>query len=136
MARWIRYLWAAPTTSLGLPFVVVAGLTGGGARIVTGVVEVHGGGVGWLLRRAPIAGGAAALTLGHVVLGVDRDALQRTRAHERVHVRQCERWGPLFLPAYGLASLIAWWRGGSAYADNRFEREAYACSDPRLSGPP
>ena len=61
----------------------------------------------------------------HVVLGLDGPTLDRTRAHERVHVRQCERWGPLFLPAYGLASLLAWWRGHDAYRENRFEREAY-----------
>ena len=42
-----------------------------------------------------------------------------------VHVRQCERWGPLFLPAYGVASLVAWARGKRPYLDNRFEREAY-----------
>ena len=65
------------------------------------------------------------MTLGHVVLGRSLGALDDTRAHERVHVRQCERWGPLFLPAYGLASLAAALRGRNAYLDNRFEREAY-----------
>ena len=65
------------------------------------------------------------MTLGHVVLGRDREALEWSRAHERVHVRQCERWGPFFLPAYGVASLIAMSRGERAYRDNAFEREAY-----------
>ncbi len=65
------------------------------------------------------------MTLGHVVLGLNPSTLEATRAHERVHVRQCERWGPFFLPAYGLASLLAAVRGGDAYRDNRFEREAY-----------
>jgi hypothetical protein len=65
------------------------------------------------------------MTLGHVVLGLNQKALADTRAHERVHVRQCERWGPLFLPAYGLASAVAWARGQDAYRENRFEREAY-----------
>ena len=40
-------------------------------------------------------------------------------------MRQCERWGPLFLPAYLLASLAVYLRGGRAYRDNPFEREAY-----------
>ena len=46
--------------------------------------------------------------------------------HERIHVRQCERWGPLFLPAYLLASAFIALRGGNPYLDNPFEREAYA----------
>ena len=37
------------------------------------------------------------------------------RAHERVHVRQCETWGPLFVPAYLTASLWAVWRGRNFY---------------------
>ena len=65
------------------------------------------------------------MTLGHVVLGRNRDALSRTRAHERVHVEQCERWGPFFLPAYLIASAWVWIRGGNFYLDNPFEREAY-----------
>jgi hypothetical protein len=31
----------------------------------------------------------------------------QTRQHEHIHVRQCERWGPFFLPAYGVASVLA-----------------------------
>ena len=64
-----------------------------------------------------------ALTLGHVVLCIDEvdEVLLR---HELVHVRQYERWGPLMVPAYALASLRAWWRGLDAYWDNSFEREA------------
>ena len=65
------------------------------------------------------------MTLGHVVLGRDLHCLESTRAHERIHVRQVERWGPLFLPAYALASLMAFSRGGHPYHDNVFEREAY-----------
>jgi hypothetical protein len=40
-------------------------------------------------------------------------------------VRQAEKWGPLFFPAYGVASLIAIARGRHFYRDNVFEREAY-----------
>jgi hypothetical protein len=61
----------------------------------------------------------------HIVVGCDIHCLERTRRHERVHVRQVERWGPLFIPAYFTASLIARLRGGDAYLDNCFEREAY-----------
>ncbi len=121
-----RYLWASPTTAIGLPFVALAVLTGGGVAVHTGVIEAHGGAVRWLLRHATLLkGGAAAMTLGHVVLGVDADALDSTRTHERVHVRQVERWGPLFLPAYLLASFALFLGRRDAYFDNPFEREAY-----------
>jgi hypothetical protein len=66
------------------------------------------------------------MTLGHVVLGRDVELLDVTRAHERVHVRQCERWGPLFVPVYLLSSLTVWLKGGRPYEDNFLEREAFA----------
>ena len=52
--------------------------------------------------------------------------LEWTRRHERAHVDQYERWGPLFLPAYLMSSLTAFCRGQDYYFDNRFEREARA----------
>ena len=67
----------------------------------------------------------AALTLGHVVLAVDAACLQQWRNHERVHVRQFERWGPLMGPAYVLESVWQGLRGRRPYRDNRFERAAY-----------
>jgi hypothetical protein len=48
------------------------------------------------------------------------------RRHERVHVAQYERLGPLFFIAYGASSLGAWCRNGCPYRDNRFEQEAFA----------
>jgi hypothetical protein len=64
-----------------------------------------------------------AITLGHVVLSVDEldDAVLD---HELAHVRQYERWGILLWPAYLAASVWAKVRGGSAYWDNHFERQA------------
>jgi hypothetical protein len=47
-----------------------------------------------------------------------------------VHVRQYETWGPLFLPAYLMASLIAALRGRHFYFDNAFEVEAYRAEPP------
>ena len=122
------YLWSAPTSALGLAFLPFLRLTGGHYQIVDGVLELHGGLVRTFLRDYTLLPhGALAMTIGHVVLGLDRDTLQRSRAHERIHVRQCERWGPFFIPAYLLAS--AWIavnpRGRDPYRDNPFEREAY-----------
>ncbi len=125
--RAVRYLWSLPTTAAGLVFFMLAIFTGGKSRVVDGVLEVWGGAVTLFLERCTLLeGGAGAMTLGHVVLGRTERLLNLTRSHERVHVRQCERWGPLFLPAYAIASLIALARGKRAYEDNCFEREAYA----------
>ena len=124
--RLLRYLWAFPTTLVGLLFVPLALVSGGRGKVVNGVLELHGGLVSFFLRRCTLLrGGASAMTLGHVVLGRDEELLELTRPHERVHVRQCERWGPFFLPAYGIASVVALLRGGNVYRDNAFEREAY-----------
>jgi uncharacterized protein (DUF2062 family) len=67
----------------------------------------------------------AALTQGHVVVARDAQSLEATRAHERVHVRQSEIWGPLFVPAYLAASVMAILRGRHFYFDNAFEVEAF-----------
>ncbi len=125
--RWPLYLWALPTTSLGLAFLVVGSAYGRmGTQVVDGVLELHGGLIEAFLRKGTrLPGGASAMTLGHVVLGRDGESLHRTRAHERVHVRQCERWGPLFVPAYLLASLVMYLNGSDAYLHNPFEREAF-----------
>ncbi|MGD1276088.1 MAG: hypothetical protein ABR964_02545 [Tepidisphaeraceae bacterium] len=129
--RGVIYLWALPTTALGLVMTLLTLLTGGRARIVDGVLEVWGGASTFVLRWIAglvLTGGASAMTLGHVVLGRNRQLLDATRAHERVHVRQCQRWGPFFVPVYLLASLAAWLRGGRPYEDNFLEREAWAGS--------
>lgn len=132
----LRYAWAFfPNTLVGLLLALLTRLTGGEVRAAGGLLEAHGGAAAWLLRHAvPLPRGAAAITFGHVVLAIDALALAATRPHERVHVRQCERWGPLFLPAYAVAGLCAWVRGRDPYRDNRFEREAYAgeASHPAL----
>jgi hypothetical protein len=131
----LRYVWAWPTSILGLAFLYPTIITGGRVRVVNGVLEIHGGIATWFLEKCTLLpGGASAMTLGHVVLGRDQWALDWTREHERVHVRQCERWGPLFLPAYGISSAVAVLRGKSAYLDNRFEREAYACEHQEGKG--
>jgi hypothetical protein len=109
-------------------------LPNGRFAVVDGVLEVHGPLLRWALRRlVPIPGGAAAIALGHVVLGRDRAALESTRSHERVHVRQCERWGPFFIPAYLTASAWAIVRGCDPYFDNAFEREAFAADESPLT---
>lgn len=88
-----------------------------------GCLEFYGGLVSWALARTPIS--AAAMTLGHTILGRDALALELARAHEHVHVRQYALWGPLFLPAYLGCAAVLWLGGRHPYWDNPFEREAY-----------
>lgn len=122
--RILRYLWAFPNTALGVLLVPCAWFGAGGLRVVDGVIEIHGPAIAWILRWVPIDGGAAAITLGHIVAACDERVLAETRAHERVHVRQCERWGPAFIPAYLCGSLMAFLSGTGAYEGNYFERQA------------
>lgn len=65
-----------------------------------------------------------ALVLGECILAWQDDELAQMQVHELVHVAQYRRWGVFFLPAYAAASLHAGLRGGRAYRDNAFEREA------------
>ena len=125
VAVWLAYLWAAPTTVLGLLASLLA-WPRGRICLVDGVIEARGPLLAWVLRHlVPLPGGAAAITLGHVVLGRDQPTLDQTRGHERVHVRQYERWGPFLVPAYLVASLWVAVRGGHPYLDNPFERQAF-----------
>ncbi len=124
LIRLAAYGWAAPNTCLG---ILIGGLLGGRFRIVGGVIEVQGPRLAWVLDHLWVP--AAALTLGHCVLGQSLDALARTRPHERIHVRQYERWGPLFLPAYLGMSAWLYATGRDGYRDNPFETEAFSC-DP------
>jgi hypothetical protein len=121
----LRLVWALPWTLLGLAVGLAALLTGGGGRRVGRVLEFHGGILQRLLRRVPIAGGAAAMTLGHCVIARTQADLDRSRRHELVHVAQYERWGPLFVPAYLASSAWLWFRGRDPYLDNPFEIEAF-----------
>jgi hypothetical protein len=127
--RWYQpllWLWASPTTLLGLLPAPIVLCQGGTIRIVRRVVEIEGGIVTRFLQRGlPWVGGGAAMTLGHVVWGRNLQSLSEARDHEHVHVRQYERWGPFFVPAYLLASLLVKLRGKHPYWDNPFEREAY-----------
>ena len=132
--RLLRYLWAAPYTVLGLLLGALAVLFGATIRRHHGVIEVFGGGIGARIAQLPPSLGFSAMTLGHAILAVDRSALTELRFHEHVHVRQYERWGPLFLPAYLLSSLVQLLRGRNPYRENHFERQAYAAVDARRRG--
>lgn len=122
----LAVLWASPGSLLGLGVGLIGLATGGCWRRRGSTIEFWGGAVTGFLENVPLMpGGALAMTLGHVILGVSEAALDVTRAHELVHVRQYERWGPLFLPAYLGCSTWLWLRRRDPYRDNPFEREAF-----------
>jgi hypothetical protein len=122
------YLWAFPTTLVGLTAGALTLATRGRVQVRKGALEFHGGFSRWFLERRVV--GAAAMTLGHVIIGRDVGCLDCCRDHEQAHVRQVERWGPLFLPAYIASSAWEWSRGRHYYLDNWFERDARrACGE-------
>ncbi len=123
--RLIGFMWASPYTLLGLSIGLLGLATGGCMRRKGRVLECYGGVVSWLVRRLPPGPLTLAMTLGHTILGQSAASLDLAHEHELVHVAQFERWGPLMGPAYLLASVFVWLRGGDAYRDNPFEREAY-----------
>ena len=90
----LAWVWAAPGTLLGLLALALTRMSGGQVRRHGSTLEAHGGVTGRLL--AILAGRARvvdAIALGHIVLARDAESLAACRAHERVHVRQWERWG-------------------------------------------
>ncbi len=75
-----------------------------------------------------------AQTLGRYVLArgpVPPDIM----AHECEHIRQWERFGPLYLPLYFASSALALARGGKPYWDNPFEAAARDRADRESAGP-
>ncbi len=126
-ATWktILVIWASPYSALGLCIGCLGLLLGGHGRWRDGALEFYGGSTRWLIRRLPTGPTTAGMTLGHVILGQTGSGLETVGEHERVHVRQFERWGPLMGPAYLLASAYLWCVGRDAYRDNPFEVEAY-----------
>ena len=129
LGSFFRYCWVLPVSCIGImliPFVIGSG---GAVSLAAGVIEAEGGILPFLLSRLRPHFTIDAITIGHVILGQNRESLMRCRNHERVHVRQYERWGPLFLPLYLLSSATALVRGRDPYRDNRFEQEAFRTSD-------
>ena len=124
--RALACAWAAPYTALGL----VAGLamlaTGARVRIVQRTFEFSGGLLPLALARVPASCSFSAITLGHVILGLNAQCLDSLRDHEQVHVAQYERWGTFFIPAYLLSSAWQMCCGRGGYRDNYFEKQAYA----------
>ncbi len=133
LARAVRVLWAGPNSLIGLVVGVIGLTTSGNVQVRRGVVEFWGGFSSYFIWRLPRGHSTAAMTLGHTILGRNLAALDSARDHEHVHVKQYERWGPFFIPAYLGSSAWMWLRGRDAYRDNPFEAEAFADDARRLA---
>ena len=130
--KFLMIVWAAPYSCLGLTIGIAGLVSGGRGRYRDGALEFYGGATRWVVRHLPLGETTAAMTLGHVIIGQTARMLDDCAYHERVHVRQFERWGPLMGPAYLLSSAWLWYRGRDAYLDNPFEVEAYDADARRL----
>ena len=119
----LRYLWPSPLSLVGM-LIAIACRAPICRRDHT--LEACGGLLPRFLPRIGLGMRPAAITLGHVILAVDQPTLDQWRDHERVHVAQAERWGPLFPGAYAVASVVAWAQGRDPYLGNRFEVEAFS----------
>lgn len=123
--KFLLVVWASPYSLMGLAVGAIGLLTGGSGRIRDGAIEFYGGGTSWFVRHLPLGECTLGITLGHVILGQTDAGLDICAKHERVHIRQFERLGPLMGPAYLLSSAWMWAIGRDAYRDNYFERQAY-----------
>jgi hypothetical protein len=115
LATWASRVWASPLTLVGLLLAL-----GSGARPVWSpqhrcwIAEGVTGPSGLALRAV----GAHANAIGHVVLCRLPTAPPQLLAHELVHVRQAERFGPLLFPLY------LWLSARYGYRDHPLERAA------------
>ena len=124
LLKFSKLLWASPCSLVGLALATAILLFGGRARLRSGALEItyrpSQAGCGKLSRALPFRG----IVFGHVILAVTAEDLRSIGPHERVHVRQYERWGPLFFVAYGASSLWQLLHARSPYWYNHFEVEA------------
>jgi hypothetical protein len=139
---WIYVVFALPVSLFAL-FLLPLALYRANWALRDGVLEVTSPALAWFLGGAwfrALSGGSgfAAATIGHIVIARDARGMDACRAHEHAHVRQCERWGPLFPLAYigaGLWAAAKKRRWSAYYHDNPFEIEARAAESNRRIDP-
>jgi hypothetical protein len=115
------FIWALPGTLIGLLVSLLCGPTK--VRLQAGVLVLS-------VKRC-IPAMAIAQTWGVVILMTPAGDRPVVFTHESCHVRQWMALGVFFMPAYCIASLIAWARGRNYYRDNYFEAQAYAAETPK-----
>lgn len=124
----MRFVWPLPITLFGAALGLIILMFGGTFRRQGIALEGSGGPAAAILWLFNPRGRIEAITLGHVIIARNAARADALRSHEHAHVRQYERWGILFPFAYLAAGAWAYLRGGCAYRDNCFEREARAAA--------
>jgi hypothetical protein len=105
LTRVAAYVWASPITLIGLIIGAAAAVR---PKLCEGVLLFPnaGGITGWVIRRRNFAAGA----FGHVIVCIE-DPSPSLLAHELLHTRQAERFGPLMAPVYlCLLAIYGYWR--------------------------
>jgi hypothetical protein len=136
--RTTLWLWALPLTLCGLPLWLLMRVwqLGEGRKAPPNKVVAHinraqaatvfvayGAPARWLLQHH-FFGEMDAMAVGCCIFAQDDAALQRTMAHELVHVEQALHWGPLFPLAYVACAVWQKCQGQCPYTNNYFERQA------------
>lgn len=122
-------VWAGPLTAFGVTIALASGARPRWDAARHCLVARGVGGVSSVALRSV---GAAANTVGQVVLCRDPNPSSVLLDHEAVHVRQGERLGPLLVPAY------LWANGLLGYRDNPLEhaaRRGARIAQERVTGP-
>lgn len=126
----VRAAWVAlPGDLLGRLAVRLAGARVTRTVVVDGIGRVElaeDPRLAWWLDAVPRA--PTAMTFGRVVVA-RRSLSDGLIRHEAEHVRQWTRLGPLFLPAYLGAGVVARLYGSDTYTGNPFERAASRAAD-------
>ncbi|MFL5767745.1 MAG: hypothetical protein ACJ758_07870, partial [Actinomycetota bacterium] len=95
----LGFVWTLPNTLLGL---VAGSLTFQWPRVMEGALVFDRGprGLTSLMRSFD----RTAMTVGYVI--VSSEPVEGTLLrHEQHHIRQYDRWGPFFIPAYLLLAI-------------------------------
>jgi hypothetical protein len=116
---WLGFAWTSPNTLIGL---LLGAFTFQLPRLEGGLIlfDRVPRGLTWLMPRL----GRSAMTVGFVILSSVR-LEGRLLAHERHHVHQYMRWGPLFIPVYFLLAIPF------GYRRHPMERAAERAAGPR-----
>jgi hypothetical protein len=100
----LGFVWTLPNTVLGL---IAGGLTFQRPRLRGGalVFDRHARGLTAVMPRFD----RTAMTVGYVIVSAVpvEGALLR---HEQHHIEQYKRWGPLFIPVYGVLAIFYGYR--------------------------
>jgi hypothetical protein len=121
----LAYAWASPYSLIGLLWGLLAVLSGAKTHVHEGTLEITGGRTGKWYAKTFRKRHITTITLGHVILSKNESCLHDLRLHEKVHVKQYEKWGVLFAPAYFISSIVQIIRGRNPYLDNVFEIAAF-----------